>query len=203
MVQWTFGRKGTREQSWTCDHIITSAVGRTQAAWAHACLRHECYLCAHTDQNLTSLLQILLWFLLFALLRNYKWSNRYIHAFAGIHFRPPSGKLSEQSPQQPPWRLSSPFLPPSSNLHLSKKKKKSLFCPIWELGCLWGFRKIIFSGSCPISSCTDLVPIKEPPESHFLLHISKCFSCKSFPSKLPSQKALGLKEGLVLWLCFS
>lgn len=122
-------------------------------------------------------------------------AETHTHIWRGT-FQTPLWKAFRQSPSRPPWRLNSPFCLSSSNLHLCKK---SLFFPIWELGWLWGFRKSIFSNSCPTSSWTDSVPMKEPLGSHFLLHISKCFSSKSFPMKLPSQKALSFKAGLILW----
>lgn len=98
------------------------------------------------------------------------------------------------------------FTLPSSRLQSSTLKNTYfdfffLLFSIWELGCLSGFGKLIFFDSCPISSCTDLVPKKEPPESHFLLHISKCFSCKSFPTKSPKARKLwALRRA---WFCGS
>lgn len=163
----------------------------------YACILHELIYACALSKTLPCSSKILLGLLLLFYwettsdpveIHTYIWRNT---------FQTPVWKAFRQSPSRPPWRLNSPFHLSSSNLHLCKKK--SLFFPIWELGWLWGFRKSIFSNSCPTSSCTDLVPIKEPLESHFLLHISKCFSCKSFPTKLPSQKALSFKAGLILW----
>lgn len=138
------------------------------------------------------------------LLRNYKRSSRDTHAICRRKFWLGSAKLSGWSPRnQGIDNHLSRLPPPNSNLKRKKKKKKKHHdFPDLRTRLFGGFGKLIFD-SCPISSCTDVVPIKETPESHFLLHISKCFSYKSFPTKLPSQKALDFKEVLILWFYFT
>ena len=81
---------------------------------------------------------------------------------------------------------------PSSTLKEKNKNKKTAAFPDLRTRLFGGFGKLIFD-SCPISSCTDVGPIKETPESHFLLHISMCFSCKFFPTKYQARKLWVLK----------
>lgn len=175
-------------------HTIASAVSGTETAWSSACVVRMSGLCTSTlSKTLPHSFNVLLWLLLFALLRNYKPSGRdtYTHlqeSVSGSHLQSFQGnRLSNHCED-----LIHLFLLLSFPIFNLKKKKK--FFPIWELGCLWGFGKLIFFDSCPISSCTDLVPIKEAPESHFLLHISKCFSCKPSLQNYQARKLWALRR---------
>lgn len=72
MAQWTLGSKGAVQGPWIhAPHEITSAVGRAETpwAWACACPLQECNLCTREGETLPHSFQLLLWLLLFALLR--------------------------------------------------------------------------------------------------------------------------------------
>lgn len=149
-----------------------------------------CYLRTHTGHSLLSFRAKPR---LLPLPRNYKPSCRDTHATCRRKFWLPSSKLSGWSPRS--HREDNHFSrlpPPIFNFKRKKQKQKTAAFPDLRTRLFGGFGKLIFD-SCPVSSCTDVGPIKETPESHFLLHISTCFSCKFFPTKYQARKLWVLK----------
>lgn len=183
-------------------HTIASAVSGTETAWSSACVVRMSGLCTSTlSKTLPHSFNVLLWLLLFALLRNYKPSGRdtYTHlqeSVSGSHLQSFQGnRLSNHCED-----LIHLFLLLSFPIFNLKKKKKvfpylrtRLFVRFWKINLLWFLSYFFMYWFSAYKGSTRITF----PSSYF-----KVFFLQAFPTKLPSKKALGFKEGLILWFRF-
>ena len=155
------GRKRTKAWSWACETQNSLCCERS---W------NSLGVCAHAAVFASTLSAA--FFLSFGgrpwplpLLRNDKRSSRNTHTICRSKFWLPwlpSAKLSGWSPRNHGIDNHLSCLPPPIFNFKRKKKKKNVDFPDLRTRLFGGFGKLIFD-SCPISSCTDVVPINETP----------------------------------------
>lgn len=167
-----FGRERTKAWPWACE-----TQGSLCCEWSWNSLG----VCAHAAVFASTLSAAFLlsfggkpWPL--PLPRNYKRSSRDTHAICRRKFWLGSAKLSGWSPRNQGIDNHLSHLPPPNSNFKRKKKKKHDF-PDLRTRLFGGFGKLIFD-SCPISSCTDVVPIKKP-QNHISFFIFQSVSLAS------------------------
>lgn len=190
MVQRIFGRKGTAECSWTCethDYICWQNWNSwsicVHAEWALSVRAHWAKPYP-TPLKSCSGLCFLLWE------SNSKWSRR--DPYAQVQESVSDSRLGRFQGNLRSSHCEDTLSPPTFIF----KKKNSLLFPSWELGCSRGFGKLI-SDSCLTSLCTDLVPTKEPPESHFLFIFQSVSPASPSPHNYQARKLQALRRAWV------